>query len=37
LIRYYKDRQVWLVQPDTKPVTLSPYAAPAPNELAAAR
>lgn len=25
LINYYKDRHVWLVQPDTKPVQLSPY------------
>jgi hypothetical protein len=25
LFRYYKDRKVWLVQPDTTPVTLSPY------------
>ncbi len=28
LIRYYKDRQVWLVQPDTTPAMLSPYPAP---------
>jgi hypothetical protein len=25
LIRYYKDRQVWLVQPDAIPATLLPY------------
>ncbi|HYK37610.1 hypothetical protein [Alloacidobacterium sp.] len=25
LIRYYKDRMVWLVEPDTKPVKISPY------------
>jgi len=25
LIRYYKDRQVWLVEPDTFPAKLSPY------------
>jgi hypothetical protein len=25
LIRYYKDRKVWLVQPDTTPVTVTPY------------
>jgi hypothetical protein len=29
LIRYYKDRQVWLVQPDTTPAMLSPYPATA--------
>jgi hypothetical protein len=28
LIRYYKDRTVWLVQPDLKPATISPYPAP---------
>jgi hypothetical protein len=28
LMRYYKDRTVWLVQPDTKPVSLEPYPAP---------
>jgi hypothetical protein len=27
LIHHYKDRTVWLVQPDTSPVSLSPYAA----------
>ena len=26
LIQYYKDRQVWLVQPDTKPAAMQPYA-----------
>lgn len=25
LIRYYKDRRVWLVQPDLQPVQISPY------------
>jgi len=25
LIRYYKNRTVWLVQPDTKPVDVTPY------------
>jgi hypothetical protein len=28
LIRYYKDRQVWLVQPDAQPPKVSPYALP---------
>jgi hypothetical protein len=28
LINYYKDRKVWLVQPDTNPVSLSPYPMP---------
>jgi hypothetical protein len=28
LIRYYKDRQVWLVQPDAQPAKVSPYAMP---------
>jgi hypothetical protein len=28
LIHYYNDRTVWLVQPDTAPVTLSPYPLP---------
>jgi hypothetical protein len=28
LMNYYKDRTVWLVQPDMNPVTLVPYAAP---------
>jgi hypothetical protein len=27
LIRYYKDRKVWLVEPDTRPVRLSAYPA----------
>lgn len=30
LIDYYKDRKVWLVQPDTQPVEISPYTAPGP-------
>jgi hypothetical protein len=28
LIRYYKDRRVWLVQPDAQPAKVSPYATP---------
>lgn len=28
LIRYYKDRKVWLVQPDLQPAGLSPYPMP---------
>lgn len=28
LMRYYKERQVWLVQPDLLPVKVSPYQAP---------
>jgi hypothetical protein len=31
LIRYYKDRKVWLVQPDLQPAGLSPYSLPAAN------
>ena len=29
LMQYYKDRQVWLVEPDLKTVTLEPYPQPA--------
>jgi hypothetical protein len=29
LIRYYKDRHVWLAQPDLQPATISPYPMPA--------
>lgn len=29
LIRYYKDRTVWLIEPDTEPARLSPYPSPA--------
>ena len=29
LINHYKDRTVWLLQPDAKPVSLSPYPAEA--------
>ncbi|MEA2263735.1 MAG: hypothetical protein QOJ51_6560 [Acidobacteriaceae bacterium] len=29
LIEYYKDRTVWLIQPDTKPESVSPYLSPA--------
>ena len=25
LFQYYKDRKVWLVQPDAQPVAISPY------------
>jgi hypothetical protein len=28
LIRYYKDRTVWLVQPDMDPPNVSPYSLP---------
>jgi len=28
LIRYYKDRRVWLVQPDLQPAQISPYTLP---------
>ena len=28
LFQYYKDRKVWLVQPDTQPVAVSPYPLP---------
>ena len=28
LVRYFKDRQVWLVQPDTTPPTVAPYSTP---------
>jgi hypothetical protein len=34
LIRYYKDRHVWLAQPDAMPATLTAY--PVPAQLAAA-
>jgi hypothetical protein len=30
LIDYYKERKVWLVQPDTQPVEISPYTPPGP-------
>jgi hypothetical protein len=29
LIRYYKDRKVWLVKPDSQPISVSPYPVPA--------
>jgi hypothetical protein len=29
LIRYYKDRKVWLVEPDSQPISVSPYPVPA--------
>jgi hypothetical protein len=29
LIRYYKDRKVWLVEPDSEPAAISPYELPA--------
>ena len=25
IVNYYKDRKVWLVQPDTTPATVTPY------------
>jgi hypothetical protein len=28
LLRYYRDRKVWLVQPDATPATLTPYSVP---------
>jgi hypothetical protein len=28
LIDYYKDRKVWLVEPDSFPATVSPYPIP---------
>ena len=34
LIRYYKDRRVWLVQPDLQPARLSPYPPPGTETLA---
>jgi hypothetical protein len=30
LIHYYKDRNVWLVQPDKQPTEISPYSVPGP-------
>jgi hypothetical protein len=30
LMDYYRDRKVWLVEPDSAPVTVSPYPLPAP-------
>jgi hypothetical protein len=29
LIRFYKDRKVWLVEPDSQPISVSPYPVPA--------
>jgi hypothetical protein len=29
LIRYYKDRNVWLVQPDSQPISVFAYPVPA--------
>jgi hypothetical protein len=37
LIRYYKDRTVWLVQPDTRPASVSLYASPAHQTINASR
>ena len=34
LIRYYKDRKVWLVEPDAIPARISPY--PMPESVASA-
>jgi hypothetical protein len=28
LLSYYRDRKVWLVEPDTQPMTVSPYQVP---------
>jgi hypothetical protein len=28
LIKYYRDRHVWLVEPDSTPATVSPYPMP---------
>ncbi|HTW45098.1 MAG TPA: hypothetical protein VMD58_06090 [Acidobacteriaceae bacterium] len=36
LIHYYKNRTVWLVQPDKSPVSVTPYAMPAPPPAASA-
>jgi hypothetical protein len=35
LMQYYGDRQVWLVEPDAHPISLSPYREP-PQAVAAA-
>lgn len=37
LLRYYKDRTVWLVQPDTKPASVSLYASPVQQPVNASR
>jgi hypothetical protein len=37
LIHYYRDRSIWLVQPDTNPVKVSAYPAQAPNPLNASQ
>jgi hypothetical protein len=37
LIHYYKDRTVWLVQPDTKPASVSLYPLPAQQRINASR
>jgi hypothetical protein len=34
LIHYYKDRNVWLVQPDQQPAEISPYTLPGPARVA---
>jgi hypothetical protein len=36
LIQYYKDRKVWLIQPDIQPAELTPYPLPVTNVAAAA-
>jgi hypothetical protein len=35
IINYYKDRKVWLVEPDFQPVKITPYPIPAQNLVAA--
>jgi hypothetical protein len=37
LLRYYKDRTVWIVQPDTKPANVSLYSSPVQQARAAGR
>jgi hypothetical protein len=34
LIRYYKDRTVWLIEPDKHPAEISPYPSPGPERAA---
>ena len=37
LFHYYKDRTVWLVEPDTKPARVSPYLSPTRESMSATR